>query len=223
MLTLVFVVVALTAIALHYGLVERSRRRLRAGSARPLTDERFAGWFGAKGVYLQPAFTWSRISGDGDLLVGIHPLLLGLAGDEARIDVPVSSRRVRRGDPLVRMRMGGREVTLPSPAAGAIREVRASSANGPVAADAGSGDGAWACRLRPDDLGRDMRGWFEGGDALRWTDERYNEIREYLMRAGAGGEVGVSLADGGEIPDGILLELSDGDWGAFRQRFLSFM
>lgn len=221
MLTLIFVVAAIIAIVVHYLLVERARERREVPDTRVPAAGRLARWLGSEGVYLQPAFTCSRVAGDGDLLVGVHPLLLDMAGDEARVDVAVSGRRVRRGDPLLRIRMGGREVSLPSPASGAIEEVRSSSRNG-TPGDAASVDDVWACRLRPSDLRRDAGGWLDGGDARRWTDERYREIREYVMRVGAGGEVGVALADGGDIPRGLLRSFSDEQWEAFRERFLTF-
>ena len=222
MLTLIFVVAAVTTITVHYLLVERRRERRRAAAMESPVAERLSVSF-PEGTYLQPAFTWSRIARSGDLLVGVHPLLRGMMGRGARIDIPVPSRRVQKGDPLVRIRVNGREVILPAPASGAISEVRAPSLEVPHAGESTAGGEAWACRLRPDDLSLDASDWLDGESARSWAKERYRDMREYLMRSAGGGDLGLTLADGGDIPVGALQRLSDDEWEAFRARFLNFV
>jgi hypothetical protein len=56
------------------------------------------------GVFLQPTFTWSRTQPDGQLLMGIHPLLFGLVGAPYQIDLLPSGEQVGKGAPLARIK-----------------------------------------------------------------------------------------------------------------------
>ena len=84
MLGAVFFVTVAIALTGHYILVERPRRIAReAGQgprALPVRDliPRLPS-----GIFLQPTFTWSQVRPNGDVELGVHPLLFGLVGPGA--------------------------------------------------------------------------------------------------------------------------------------------
>lgn len=172
------------------------------------------------GVFLQPSYTWSRIRPDGDLIVGVHPLLLGLVGAPFDVDLLRDGTQVERGAPLVRLGRAGRQLTVRSPVDGRVTAVnRAVTAN----ADWETGDGTdrnWIYRIRPNAVGEDVPRWMIGDRAVAWTHEQYDRIRVFLAGAGGAGPVGATMADGGEIPVGILAALDEDGWEAFQASFL---
>jgi glycine cleavage system H lipoate-binding protein len=172
------------------------------------------------GVFLQPAFTWSRITPEGDVELGVHPLLVGLVGSKPEFQLDPAEDRVERGRPLLRLGAGDRSLALRSPVSGTIvgrnrRPRGADSWDGAV-----ESDGAWLCRIRPDDLGREISTWMVGERAQDWTRRQYGRIRDHLQRAVATGSLGVALADGGEIPFGALAEMETPEWDEFQETFL---
>ncbi|MDT8436457.1 MAG: hypothetical protein RRA92_06840 [Gemmatimonadota bacterium] len=225
MLAAAFFMTVIVALAAHHVLIERPRRaadreagrRTRAGPA-PLRDV-----MGALpgGVFLQDEFTWSRVTPDGDVDVGIHPLLLGLVGGHARLDLETPESRVEKGRPFARIGMNGRSLAVRAPVSGRIR------ARNPYAPVDGSWesarerDGGWLYRIEPDDLASEIPTWMIGQAAADWSRERYGRVREYLQRAVAGGETGLALADGGEVPVGALAELDPEAWRSFETEFLA--
>ncbi len=82
-------------------------------------------------------------------------------------------------------------------------------------------DESWLYRVAPDDLARDVPSWMIGAHAADWTRNRYEQIREHLQHAVADGEIGLALADGGEVPFGALTELDPESWAKFEETFLT--
>ncbi len=80
--------------------------------------------------------------------------------------------------------------------------------------------GTWLCCMEPEGLDEAIPNWMSGDDAERWTERRYDEIREHLLRAGVDERLGVALADGGDLPVGVLGELDEARWREFSDTFL---
>ncbi len=172
------------------------------------------------GVFLQPPFTWSRIREDGNLLVGIHPLLLGLVGAPHRIELLDPGERVEKGEPLARIARDGRHLTVVSPFSGRIAAANHHRRGETEWRRLEAKDGSWIYRIEPDGVSEDVAGWMIGDRAVEWTRERYRSVREFLMRDFSVLELGVALADGGEVPVGILAALDETAWLHFEDTFL---
>ena len=65
-----------------------------------------------------------------------------------------------------------------------------------------------------------MPRWLVADRAAAWTRQQYDHIRAFLANAGGAGPVGATMADGGDIPLGILAVLDQDAWGAFQATFL---
>ncbi len=225
MLAAAFLVTVVVALGGYHLLIERPRRarfevRLRAADAGPvpLTD-----WMGSvpAGVFLQNGFTWSRIAPDGSVEVGVHPMLHGLVGNETRYSLAEPGRHVDRGDPILEIGTGDRSARVRAPLSGRITARNRFAASPVSFDDPDSLQNAWLYRVQPDDLAREVPSWMIGTPATEWAGDRYGRIREYLQRAVADGEMGVALADGGEVPIGALAELDASAWSEFEARFLN--
>jgi glycine cleavage system H lipoate-binding protein len=169
------------------------------------------------GVFLQPTFTWSRIQPDGHLLMGIHPLLFGLVGAPYRIELLPSGERVEKGAPLARVKKGGRTLTVRAPVSGRIVEVNRAITG---ETDWAGPDGGWLYRFASAQAANEMPGWMMAERAQEWTRQQYQRLREYLMTLAVGPEMVRTMADGGEVPAGILATLDDAAWTGFEHTFL---
>ncbi|MBI4538300.1 MAG: hypothetical protein HY704_02150 [Gemmatimonadetes bacterium] len=216
----ILTIVALVAV--DYFVLER-RARPAAPVAIPLpglvplsaSAERIPG-----GVFLQPTYTWSRIQEGGALFVGVHPLLLGLVGAPYRIDLPRRGERVEKGESLFRIGRGSRRLLVPSPVAGRISDLNPVVVGETSWQRLETTDGSWLCSIEPEDAEEEVPQWLLGERAVEWTKGQYRGIREHLLRVTAGTEIGTALADGGEIPVGILGTLDEAAWQGFQEAFL---
>lgn len=173
------------------------------------------------GVFLQPTFTWTRVEPDGAVLIGVHPLLLGIVGAPYEIGLLETGEDVEKGQPLLRIRRGGRSLTVRAPVAGRITGVNRTVEN-ETDFDAAAKHGAsWFYRIAPVGIGDEVPKWLIGARAAEWTAGQYDRIREHLLRQSRDGEVGLALADGGEVPVGILVHLDAAAWAEFESVFLT--
>lgn len=170
-------------------------------------------------VYLQPTFTWSRIGEWGTICVGVHPMLLRLIGTSGEVELRKSGERVAKGDPLVRLWRAGRHLTVRSPIAGRLVRVNRRVSESPWHGE--EGGAPWLYQLRPERASEETPTWFKGAGALEWTRRQYDEIRAYLQSTLSAGHLGAVMADGGELPAGILSEGDQGVWTGLEDRFLT--
>lgn len=172
------------------------------------------------GVFLQPTFTWSRIRPDGDILLGVHPLLFGLVGAPYDVERLPGGEHVEKGAPLLRIRKGNRRLTVRSPVAGRIAEVNR-VVTGETDWTGLQGDGgSWLYRIVPERVAGEVPAWLIGESAVEWTRLQYQRLREQLAALSGGHGLTATMADGGEIPVGILMRLDDAQWTAFERAVL---
>ena len=197
-------------IALDYFVLRRRNAvRVQAtGPARPPLEA--ARQRVPEDVYLQPTFTWGRLGEAGEVYLGIHPMLLSLVGAPFDLEFLKEGARVAKGAPLARITKEGRTLTVRSPLAGRLDVVNRQG-----------GNGAWLYRLQPDRVADELPGWFAGEVALEWTRRQYDALRTYLQNAVAEGHLGPVMADGGELPPGVLGGLDASVWSGLDDRFLA--
>ena len=173
------------------------------------------------GVFVQPTMTWGRIGEAGEVYLGVHPMLLDLVGAGRELELRAVGEHVAKGEPLVSISRAGRRLTVRSPIAGRVDRVNLRAVGETQWTGAEGRGGDWLCRLLPEFVANEARSWLSGAAAAEWTRHRYHELRTYLTNAVAVGHLGVTMADGGELPAGILGQLDQGVWAGLEDRFLA--
>jgi glycine cleavage system H lipoate-binding protein len=173
------------------------------------------------GLFLQPTYTWSRLGASGEVYLGVHPMLLGLVGVPCEFDLRDPGEHLAKGQPLVRIGRAGRHLTVRSPLGGRVEQV-----NHRLTADAlwrgvEEDGGSWLYRLQPERVAEEMGTWLAGEEAAEWTRRRYDDLRAFLHGTATAGVVGTVMADGGDLPAGILDEMGQGVWAGLEDRFLA--
>jgi len=222
MLGVIFGLLVVTALTVHYVLVERPRQRaleLEGPHPVPLALADIVGKV-PEGVFLHPTLTWGRLRPNGDVDLGIHPLLLGLVGESREIHPRGEPGRLEKGDPIADIVAGDRELIVRSPTSGRIVATNPRATADASWRGATWDDGSWVCRVRPDRLSDEIGSWLISDKAVEWTRRRYGDIRDGILGLAFRGEPELMLADGGEIPIGILTQLDGEAWQQFEKDFL---
>lgn len=224
MLGVLFGLLVVTALTVYYVLVERPRQRalkLEGPHPVPLPLADIIGNL-PEGVFLHPTLTWGRLRPNGDVDLGIHPLLLGLVGESTEIHSRSEPGRLEKGDPIADIVAGDRELTVRSPTSGRIvaTNPRATGDASWLGATWDWDDGGWVCRVRPDRLSAEIGSWLISDKAVEWTRRRYGDIRDCILGLASRGRPELMLADGGEIPIGVLTQLDGEAWQQFEKDFL---
>ncbi len=222
MLGAIFGLLVVTALTVYYVLVERPRQRaLKHEGPRPVPLA-LADIIGKlpEGVFLHPTLTWGRLRPNGDVDLGIHPLLLGLVGESREINPRGEPGRLEKGDPFADIVAGDRELIVRSPTSGRIVATNPRATADASWRGATWDDGSWVCRVRPDRLSDEIESWLISDKAVEWTRRRYGDIRDSILGLAFRGEPELMLADGGEIPIGILTQFDGEAWQQFEKDFL---
>ena len=172
------------------------------------------------GTYLQPTGTWSRLGEGGEVYLGVQPMLLGLVGSPHEIELLEPGTHVARGETLARIGRAGRQLSLRSPVSGRVERVYDQPADQFGWRRAREREGEWLYRLLPDRLAEEAGTWLSGEVAATWARRRYDDVRDYLQAAALDRHLGPMMADGGELPAGVLGALDQSVWSGLERRFL---
>lgn len=223
MVALLVIVSIVALIALDYFVLRKGRmareavEKIEMPGLQPLSEafRRLPA-----GVFLQPTYTWSRIREDGEVLVGLHPILFGLVGAPYELELLGEGREVKKGSPLARVGRSGRRLTVNAPFAGVITAVNHRVSGETDWSGLSETDGAWLYRVRPVQVGDEVPTWLIGERAIEWTRAQYARLRNRLAGVAMAHSLGAVMPDGGEIPAGILGALDEQAWRAVQVEFL---
>jgi len=170
------------------------------------------------GVFLQPTFTWTKMKETGGLVLGLHPLILGLIGPPYEIELLKDKESVKKGEPLFRINKNGRYMTIKSPVDGEIRAFNQALLG---ETDWEELNESWLYRIAPQNVSAEVPQWHLAEEGREWARDQYQKIKSYLYDSLAPTDAGITLADGGDVPVGVLSELNDDSWKDFQKKFLS--
>jgi glycine cleavage system H protein len=217
MTAILVVLTILAAVAVDLVLTKLRRRHAPVGQELPV--EAMVQPRPPQGIFLDPAHSWVRITTDGTLRVGIDDFLAGALGEPEAVEAPSRGTQVRRGDPLLRLRVRGRNLVVPAPADGEVVAVNERVAATPwmVARDPyGVG---WVVALWTRDHHEAIRPLRIGSAAGAFLRHELQRFADFLTLTGTPATAPL-LADGGVPRKGVLATLDDGRLAAFQREFL---
>jgi len=209
-------------VALDYFVISRRTEQVtaRPPAVRPPASLASAVQPPPPGTWIQPTGTWSRLGDGGEVLVGVHPLLLDLIGWPREIELLEPGTHVRRGEPLARIGRAGRQLSVHAPISGRIEGVFQGPSDQFGWRHAKEREGEWLYRVLPERLSEESAAWLSGDAAAAWVRRRYDDLRAYVLAAFADRHLGATMADGGDLPVGVLGALDQDAWDGLEGRFL---
>lgn len=170
------------------------------------------------GVFLQPSFTWSKILDSGNLILGIHPVLLGLIGEPDEIELLQNGEQIKKGEPLLKIHKGEKTLQVKAPVDATItglnQQVLGDSTWENISRN-------WLYSLKPVDVASEVHGWMIAEKSQKWVNEKYHQIKSFFMNNVPQSQLGVTMADGGDLPVGILSQFDRSTWEKFESEFIS--
>ena len=163
------------------------------------------------GAFVHPGHTWITIRENGLVRVGIDNFATQVLGECEDILFPAPEKEISEGEPLVSLRVDGRQAKFISPVDGKVMAV-----NEEVSAEKLPGE--WLVEIKPKNLARQLRKMRIAESANKWLQREKARFRDFL--ASKAGNPALVLQDGGEPVPGLLLKLDDKAWSEFQREFL---
>ncbi len=164
--------------------------------------------------YIHPGHTWTRMTEDGDVLVGIDDFAQTVLGKVDGLKLPRLLHFARQGQPVLRVAHGKRSVQFVSPLSGRVIEKNEMVLNNPsIINSAPYGDG-WLIRIRPGRFEIESHNLFTGKTAQQFIEQ----AKEQLVRLFSGTPA-LMYQDGGVIIKDLSDRLSDDEWNLMVREF----
>ena len=213
-------VVLTVMIAVAIDAVVMARRR-RAGVPVPATLARaMKAPHLPYGVFLDESHGWVRITGEGTMRVGIDEFLGEALGEVEKVETLPRGAHVERGEPLIRLRVHGRELAVPAPAAGEVVAVNAEINEKPWLVSRDPYGVGWVVGLWNRDHQAAIQPLRIGSSVAGFLHNELVRLSDFLAGRAVPAPVPL-LADGGVPRWGSLGMLDDQGWEAFQKEFLA--
>ena len=217
--------VAVLAFVMRAGLFAGALGALLVGLTLFAVSPRFREWFGFQmdpgltynglrldtGVALDAAHGWARFEGC-EATVGADDLVQAVLGPVDEVELPLLGSRVRRGDPLFRLRRGERSVAVTSPITGTVVHANRELSDSPQLINDDPFAEGWAVRLGCDDPKVDRGVLLRGREARRWFRGEVDRLLGDLSAGADGLAPAPALPDGGELVEGLHSHIDDEAW-----------
>jgi glycine cleavage system H lipoate-binding protein len=168
-----------------------------------------------RGVFLQPSFTWSKILDSGHILIGIHPVLMGLVGKPDGLDILPESKKLKKGEPLLEIQKDSKMLRIKAPVAGEITAVNQNFKEMPLEQLGAT----WLYTMKPEQISQEVNNWFIAEKSSEWLRDKFQLMTDFFMQSLSQKKLGLTMTDGGEIPVGVLSQFDQKTWQDFEKKF----
>jgi len=173
-----------------------------------------------QGIFLDPNHSWVRITTDGTLRVGIDDFLSEALGEVEAVEAPPRGAQVKRGDPLLKLKVRGRSLVVSAPTPGEVVAVNDHAIAQPWTVNRDPYGVGWVVALWTRDHHEAIKPLRIGSAATAFLRQEMQRLADLLTPAGTLATVPL-LADGGVPRKGALASVDDSRWDAFQKEFLT--
>ncbi len=173
-----------------------------------------------QGIFLDPYHSWVRITADGTLRVGIDDFLSEAVGDIEAVEAPPRGTQVKRGEPLLTLRIKGKSLVVPAPTSGEVVAVNDHVAAQPWTVNRDPYGVGWVVALWTRDHHEAIKPLRIGTAAAAFLRGELQRLADFLTPIGRPATVPL-LADGGIPRKGALAAADEEHWAAFQKEFLT--
>lgn len=170
-------------------------------------------------IFLSTGHTWIKQIKDGLIRIGIDEFILKSLGKITLNVIQSEGKKVNKNDILFEANIGNRKIDFKAPISGEIKYVNKNIFNKNID-DPYNDD--WILTFVPQNLESELKLMRTKESAKSWLKDEFNRLKDYLNYHSNQVElVGVTLADGGNIVEGVVSNLNDAALKDFESQFLS--
>jgi len=203
-------------------IVQRARRKKSAKEAAAIPRETAAVACPLRtpeGIFFAKSHTWLSLFPSGRVRLGVDDFVAGLLEDPQIVLLKGVGEGVLKGEPLMTLGEGDRQLTVRSPLSGEILAVNGALRESPGKMREKLFSEGWAYTIRPQSL-QELREMLIGGESRAWMLNEFGRLRAFLTASAPGTLVPAIVQDGGTPTTGVLKSLDSGKWRQFEQQFL---
>ena len=158
---------------------------------------------------------WVRARKPEVVKIGFDDFAQRLLGRITDIELPEKGSTMKQGDNSWRVKVSRRSADLRSPIDGEVIEINPELAKDVSLLNEDPYGRGWVLRLRPFNLEENLRLLYEGDKAMTWLENEADRLRTRVQK-----DLGVTVADGGELVRAINKKIGVREWRNLVRDFL---
>jgi len=169
------------------------------------------------GIFFTKSHTWLSLFPSGKVQLGIDDFLARMFSKPHITMLKVNDEHVIKGEPILRVTEGSKEVIVRSPIDGVIDNVNGLLEKKPSLLSEALFSEGWAYTITPTST-NDLRAFYLGEDTRMWLRDELGRLRDFFARLS--GPAPAFLQDGGLPANGIMDNLNPDQCKKFEHEFL---
>ena len=167
-------------------------------------------------LYYAPWHTWAKLQPDRVLRVGMDDFAQNLVGEITGVELPQKGTFIKEGEPAWKVLSKNWAVEFLSPVSGEIVDVNEKLAKECEALKKDPYKTGWVIAVKPgDDVYEDLDSLIKGDNAITWITAELDKLHSSVEE-----EMGVTIADGGELIATIGEAVGREEWRKLIREFL---
>lgn len=175
-----------------------------------------------RGYFFSKAHTWLELLFTGKVYVGVDDFISKVAGKIDSVEVLPAGEKVKKGEPLFRIKQNGKTLTFYSPVSGKISAINTTILESPETILNDPYINGWIVMIEPEDVASEVKNLLIGNEASQWLRNEIRRFREFISREAPKFSPAVepTLADGGLVIKGVLQNVDEKTWEKFEKEFI---
>jgi len=175
-----------------------------------------------RGYFFSKAHTWLELLFSGKVYVGVDDFISKVLGKVDAIEILPLGEKVKKGEPIFKIKQGARELTFLSPVTGKITAINPNILESPETILKDPYLNGWILMIEPEDVASEVKNLLIGSEASRWLKNEIKRFREFISREAPkfSPTLEPTLADGGLVIKGVLQNVDEKTWEKFEKEFI---
>ncbi len=219
MVALFVIATILVCLAIDYFVQKAEKRKEALQPQIVLSTESFVL---PRGYFFSKAHTWLELLFSGKVYVGVDDFISKVTGKIDAVEVLPVGEKVKKGEPLLRLKQGSRTLTFLSPVNGKVAGINPTVIESPDVILKDPYLNGWIVMIEPEDLASEVKDMLIGSEASQWLRNEIRRFREFISMEAPKFSPAVepTLADGGLVIKGVLQNVDEKTWEKFEKEFI---
>lgn len=173
------------------------------------------------GYFFSPNHMWANLESSGTLKVGADEMLHRFLGKPDGIHLKRPGDYVHKGDVLVNLTKGDKEMFIASPVSGVVQYVNTEAEKRPRNFTGDPYETGWLYLIKPSKLAEELKSFKLAEQAKSWMSGEVNRLKDFVqLNVPQPVLANLTMADGGLLVEGVVDYLDSKGLREFEKKFL---
>jgi len=176
-----------------------------------------------KGLYFDKTHTWAFMDKDGMVKIGIDDFFPHVTGLLTNIKMKNSGETIKKNEVFLSIIRNGKQLNIKAPVSGIIKAQNKALLTKTSLINSFPYSDGWVYMIEPTNWVREIQFLFIAEKFSIWLNTEFTRLKDFfsvMQKTNETRYAQVVLQDGGELKEGILMDLRSEAWEDFQTHFI---